>query len=237
MRPRTSRSAIKFVKVATADQANLVLGDGKNLTYLAWAADYADGWDEKATKVVLPFVAAAKRACATDYAADATASVFYELNDTLYVACELGDEDFIFNVDGVAVAAKVATNGDEYVNIGHEYAFEFKTNNYNEFEVTKVFCADCDKTFKFVVSPQELTYTTFGAGNYETDADELTLTNGTSIWVERGGKTISPGDSSSSTSTDKVESAATFDVGIAMHVGMSVLAATGSAVVIGKRKD
>ncbi len=38
-------------------------------------------------------------------------------------------------------------------------------------------------------------------------------------------------------STDKVQSAETFDAGIAMYVGMSVMAAAGSAVVIGKKKD
>ena len=37
--------------------------------------------------------------------------------------------------------------------------------------------------------------------------------------------------------TDKVQSAETFDAGIAMYVGMSVMAAAGSAVVIGKKKD
>ena len=36
--------------------------------------------------------------------------------------------------------------------------------------------------------------------------------------------------------TDKVESAETFDAGIAMYVGMSVMAAAGSAVVL-KKKD
>jgi len=38
-------------------------------------------------------------------------------------------------------------------------------------------------------------------------------------------------------STDKVESAETFDAGIAMYVGMSVMAAAGSAVVLKKRED
>ncbi len=38
------------------------------------------------------------------------------------------------------------------------------------------------------------------------------------------------------TTTDKVESAETFDAGIAMYVGMSVMAAAGSAVVL-KKKD
>ena len=40
-----------------------------------------------------------------------------------------------------------------------------------------------------------------------------------------------------STDSDKVQSAETFDAGIAMYVGMSVMAAAGSAVVIGKKKD
>ena len=43
--------------------------------------------------------------------------------------------------------------------------------------------------------------------------------------------------SSSTTSSSTVTSAETFDAGIAMYVGMSVMAAAGSAVVIGKKKD
>ena len=38
-------------------------------------------------------------------------------------------------------------------------------------------------------------------------------------------------------STDKVQSAETFDAGIAMYVGMSVMAAAGSVVVLKKRED
>ena len=37
--------------------------------------------------------------------------------------------------------------------------------------------------------------------------------------------------------SDKVESAQTYDAGIAMYVGMSVMAAAGSAVVIGKKRE
>ena len=45
-----------------------------------------------------------------------------------------------------------------------------------------------------------------------------------------GGAVVTP-------STDKVTSAETFDAGIAMYVGMSVMAAAGSAVVVKKRED
>ena len=46
-----------------------------------------------------------------------------------------------------------------------------------------------------------------------------------------------PVASSGTTTSPTVQSAETFDAGIAMYVGMSVMAAAGSAVVIGKKKD
>jgi hypothetical protein len=57
-------------------------------------------------------------------------------------------------------------------------------------------------------------------------------------------KTVSPGGSGNGGSTDttkndgkKVESGKTFDAGIAMYVGLSVLSVTGGALVIGKKKE
>lgn len=56
-------------------------------------------------------------------------------------------------------------------------------------------------------------------------------------------KTVSPGGGGSTTTdttkTDgkKVESGKTFDAGIAMYVGLSVLSVTGGALVIGKKKE
>ena len=59
-------------------------------------------------------------------------------------------------------------------------------------------------------------------------------------------KTVSPGGGGigGSTTTDttkndgkKVESGKTFDAGIAMYVGLSVLSVTGGALVIGKKKE
>lgn len=56
-------------------------------------------------------------------------------------------------------------------------------------------------------------------------------------------KTVSPGGggsgSTDTTKTDgkKVESGKTFDAGIAMYVGLSVLSVTGGALVIGKKKE
>ena len=50
------------------------------------------------------------------------------------------------------------------------------------------------------------------------------------------GYPVVAGAAATAPSTDKVESAETFDAGIAMYVGMSVMAAAGSAVVL-KKKD
>ena len=53
------------------------------------------------------------------------------------------------------------------------------------------------------------------------------------IYVVPAGAAVVP----TTPSTDKVTSADTFDAGIAMYVGMSVMAAAGSAVVLKKRED
>ena len=60
-------------------------------------------------------------------------------------------------------------------------------------------------------------------------------------WVKRGGNggnTSGGTDTKDNTKTDgkKVESGKTFDAGIAMYVGLSVLSVTGGALVIGKKK-
>lgn len=61
-------------------------------------------------------------------------------------------------------------------------------------------------------------------------------------WVKRGGgnkPSDNQTDNKDNTKTDgkKVESGKTFDAGIAMYVGLSVLSVTGGALVIGKKKE
>ncbi|MBO5122704.1 MAG: hypothetical protein J6B99_06025, partial [Oscillospiraceae bacterium] len=53
------------------------------------------------------------------------------------------------------------------------------------------------------------------------------------IYVVPAGAAVVP----TTPSTDQVQSAETFDAGIAMYVGMSVMAAAGSVVVLKKRED
>ena len=89
-------------------------------------------------------------------------------------------------------------------------------------KLTSVKCT-CDDTFKVVQDIKGLkagSYYALGDGNYVV----LKATYS-------GGTVVTP-------STDKtVTSAETFDAGIAMYVGMSVMAAAGSVVVLKKRED
>ena len=87
-------------------------------------------------------------------------------------------------------------------------------------------CEDCEKTFK-VVNALAFDNTWVKGVDYDTDA----AVNGYFI-VLKAAATDAPAVDAG----DKVESAETFDAGIAMYVGMSVMAAAGSAVVL-KKKD
>ena len=217
----------EFVIVATADMADAVVVDGNKIVYLAVASDFEDGWDEKATKVTLPFVVDAKKVCDTDYAMSLAATTFYKFDGDLYVASTAG---ILFNVDGVAVYGVAATIGTEYVNLGHDYVCDWDDNDYRETVLTKVYCDDCGKEFKFVNAPEADAILTFGVDKYVDT--ELTF-GGQPIFVGLGAVADAP---AADAEGDKVESAETFDAGIAMNVGMSVMAAAGSAVVL-KKKD
>lgn len=95
-------------------------------------------------------------------------------------------------------------------------------------EYTTVKCANCGK-----VAP--LCKNATAAGK---DAFKVVVNGDTLGWIAKVANDFTAaGSVSAGTTTGKVESAETFDAGIAMYVGMSVMAAAGSAVVIGKKKD
>jgi len=83
-------------------------------------------------------------------------------------------------------------------------------------EYTGVTCPVCKKAFKVVDEVAGM-----AVGSYVATANGYVVLAAPAV--------VAP-------STDKVESAETFDAGIAMYVGMSVMAAAGSAVVL-KKKD
>ena len=87
-------------------------------------------------------------------------------------------------------------------------------------KVEAISCSACGvaaaKAANFAAIPENADWFTAGDGSYW-------------YWTATAGTT--------GTTSSTVQSAQTFDAGIAMYVGMSVMAAAGSAVVIGKKKD
>ena len=136
----------------------------------------------------------------------------------------------VFDEDGVPTFyKKVAANPSEVLlvdgelvpvaNAGYPKMHTWVVTAYNDDdEPTTVVCKDCD-----VVGTCYATKLAAPAGS-TFDAAKV----GGTYWVVVGAPAAD--------ATEKVESAETFDAGIAMYVGMSVMAAAGSAVVL-KKKD
>ena len=119
--------------------------------------------------------------------------------------------------------------------LGHNWAVTgVKATTTGKTVPTQVTCLNCGA----VVTKFYDAATKVPAGTVATAVpgyEQATNTHDAWFFVEPaaasvGGTVVTP-------STDKVTSAETFDAGIAMYVGMSVMAAAGSAVVIGKKKD
>ena len=233
----------EFVKVS-AELAQFVIVDGKTITYFACADDInEDGWDEKVSAVTLPLIpnAQADWRCNAYYITDVAdlATSFFWYEGDLYAPA--ATYTHVFNVAGVAVGAaevvpfdtyfSASTAADRVVFVNHNYVVEYKGNGYGAENVSKVYCDVCKKSFDFAVGNELAAVAKFGEGKY------FVLDTGLFVEKDTTPGTVRPsGSSSSGTSTDKVESAETFDAGIAMYVGMSVMAAAGSAVVL-KKKD
>ena len=117
--------------------------------------------------------------------------------------------------------------------LGHNWAVtSVKATTTGKTVPTQVTCLNCGA----VVTKFYDAATKVPAGTVATPVpgyEQATNTHDAWFFVEPaaasvGGTVVTP-------STDKVQSADTFDAGIAMYVGMSVLAATGSAVVLKKK--
>ena len=133
--------------------------------------------------------------------------------DYYFVATKNGPIQLLVGGKIVDVAPNGAQDLTAHVWKGHDVV----NNAY-----TTAKCENCGKVVKLYA-----TGTAAGKGaHYEAGLGYITkIDNGFGTTV------VTP-------STDKtVTSAETFDAGIAMYVGMSVMAAAGSAVVIGKKKD
>ena len=245
-----------FVKVADENfgDTTVVLVDGKAITYFLPIDEME--WDAKAIKVTLPVRPLDDKdmKCNTLYAVDAANTTYYYYDYALYKSSAAGDT--ILNVDGVAVNT-VKTDltddvADGYFNSGHDYQVQrsnvtHKTTGFPT--VTKVYCDDCGAEFKFVQGVDEVANVVFGDDNYmpvmvwnaasQTYVEQDVANGATFLFMELVTPAvpgISAGTSAPAVDGETVTSPKTFDAGIAMYVGMSVMAAAGSAVVL-KKKD
>ena len=194
---------------AFADAAEYVYVNGKTVRYFADVDTY-ELTMVKAVKVE----AKDEFDCGEIVVADDT-TYYVDAKGVYYVA---GSTAAVLN--GKVVYVDEATV--EYQ--AHAYDYDVKSVN-GKTAITSVFCTECKKSFSFVDGTATDAVAKFGADNYVPAFQGLEGT----VFVGLGGAVATEDG-------DKVESAETFDAGIAMYVGMSVMAAAGSAVVL-KKKD
>ena len=103
--------------------------------------------------------------------------------------------------------------------------------------VYEAYCAACHKTLKYA------TTNVSGAGAlYDLDTAAWLIQNGT-VAIPNGYKLVDTAvyvvgeGTKDDGKKDGIDSAKTFDAGVAMYVGMSLLSVAGGAVVIGKKKE
>ena len=210
----------QYVLVPTAANADIVVVDGSQIVYLMRVPGTAYTDTAKAVKVAFN----AKPACGDVYVeAPANAGTYYLYKGEYYVESIGGT---LFNVDGMAV---YATKTNLVKTLAHTYDYDAKAVTGGKTVVTSVFCSECKQVFDFVEGDVADAVKAFGAGNYA----DTGLNNVKDIYVRTAATVVG---TVTTPSTDKVTSAETFDAGIAMYVGMSVMAAAGSAVVL-KKKD
>lgn len=98
----------------------------------------------------------------------------------------------------------------------------------------KTWAADAKShTMTFDINTENGTFTVKVDGK---DENTITFTNTFTYRKKTGGGSTTTTDDTTKTDGKKVESGKTFDAGIAMYVGLSVLSVTGGALVIGKKK-
>ena len=233
-----AKTIVYTAVVASADSANLAFVNGASITYLN---TNVAKWTATATEVATVDVEDAEK-CGDMFIAgdvgvytDANGKVYYE--NIGGVAYNVGGKLVMLKeaakaypvVDSAALkAAKTSPAAGTVYTVKHDYDVDVKTFNSDK-TITRVFCAECKAEFAFVEGTVEDAIKKFGAGNYTLETiDNMPVY--VALTGYSAGGTTTP-------STDKVTSAETFDAGIAMYVGMSVMAAAGSAVVIGKKKD
>lgn len=143
-------------------------------------------------------------------------------NEDVYVVIKgvyypIDGADYAVLTNGKVVTYNSATAVDPTAHVEKAESLKYATDG----SVASFVCDICGKTVNVIPAAKKPAFAT----NY---VEIVLSTNDTYAYVV--------GSAVATTDGDKVKSAETFDAGIAMYVGMSVMAAAGSAVVL-KKKD
>ena len=181
-------------------------------------------------------------------------------NDNYWVKCDAADAVAYVTVDGkwdnvIAVRRAVVFGEDneynanaEVVPAGHLMVLvkknvEYKTSTDGKIvkDVNEYKCYFCNRTFygsDFPYSTPETadTYSSTFA-NELVKAKFVNVEDGVILGDVAYYWTTDKDNDTKTDDTNKVPSAKTFDAGVAMYVGMSLLSVAGGAVVIGKKKE
>ena len=206
-----------FVEVAEAAATNkLVYGTKTVFLKLVSAEDYSYEAKVSAFTVVDEDDAVCGDYYVADLDEDAVYYASYNKKGELvkvYVADEDGDKNVLVN--GKIVTAFEA----EPTKMVHDWA----GHDVVDHAYTTVKCANCGNIATLYANA-----TAAGKGAEKVVVDGVVLG-----WITKAAASTT---TAPAVDSDKVTSAETFDAGIAMYVGMSVMAAAGSAVVL-KKKD
>ena len=170
-----------------------------------------------------------------------------------YIADKNGD--LKLSVDGKIVKAYMVTGNDKYViKASHIFAKGVKNDKMGYDVATCLICKGefactnndevatktgykISNTFAYSAAKAGMVYDANAYDNgYDFKWGQTYSGDYKFCWALKAGTTEEAGKTTDTTK-DGVNSAKTFDAGIAMYVGMSLLSVAGSAVVIGKKKE
>ena len=165
------------------------------------------------------------------------------------------DNDTWLNVNGIIVHATDVTGDDDFfIPASHIFAKGVKNDKMGYDVATCLICKGefactnneaiatktgykVSNTFSYSSKDAERVYDANAYANgYDFAWGQAYATDYKFCWALKAGTTEEAGKTTDTTKTG-VDSAKTFDAGIAMYVGMSLLSVAGSAVVIGKKKE
>ena len=164
---------------------------------------------------------------------------FTGTDDDTYYAKADDNGNLRLLVDGKIVKA---TKQDPYCGIKGQHILTVPKAGAKELDigVYEAYCAACHKTLKW--SDKNIN----GAGalySLDDNTAQWVITNNKSVAIPNGYELLSGNvyvigeGTKDDGKKDGIDSAKTFDAGVAMYVGMSLLSVAGGAVVIGKKKE